>query len=183
MHMVPSILFTHFCVEMISEVYHMSSKVQLGCQTTPPNEWLLMNDLYCTFLVSCSKREFYLAEFRIANLICFSVLINALISCQHTRTHAHTRTYPHTQQTNFLPECLGTRIWWKILFWAGACQGKFHPAWQFTLLFLFSEILCHLWLQWTAYISCRCVCMCVCHKLKTRNKSLQPSGWGAISSV
>ena len=62
----------------------------------------------------------------------------------------------HILYQNIFPECLGKWILWKILFWAGGRQGKFHTAWQFTLFWAFSKILCHLWLQWAECISYTC---------------------------
>lgn len=62
----------------------------------------------------------------------------------------------HTVAEYFSSECLGKWILWKILFWAGGRQGKFHTAWQFTLFWAFSKILCHLWLQWAECISYTC---------------------------
>lgn len=57
----------------------------------------------------------------------------------------------------FSLEFLGKWIWWKILFWACECQGKFHPAWPFSLFWVVL-ILCHLWLQWSESISFPLLC-------------------------
>lgn len=73
----------------------------------------------------------------------------------------------HTTYQNIFPQSAWeNESYGKYYFGPLDRQGKFHTAWQFTLFWAFSKILCHLWLQWAECISYTCA---------TRDTLLEPS--------